>query len=53
MTGLGVSEEEARYYEDEFKSGRSLVAVKAAGRYDEVRARLQDLGAYDIEKRPS
>ena len=51
LTGLGVSEEEARYYEDEFKSGRSLVAVKAGDRYAEVRTRLRDLGAYDIERR--
>ena len=51
LTGLGVSEEDAKYYDDEFKAGRSLVAVKAAGRYDEVRSRLQELGAYDVERR--
>ena len=51
LTGLGVSEEDAQYYEGEFKAGRSLVAVKAAGRYDEVRTRLRGLGAYDIENR--
>jgi len=51
LTGLGVSDDEARYYEGEFKSGRSLVAVKAGGRYDEVRARLHELGAYDVERR--
>jgi hypothetical protein len=51
LTGLGVSEDEARYYESEFKSGRSLVAVKAGGRVEEVRTRLRELGAYDIERR--
>ena len=53
LTGLGVSDEEAQYYEGEFKAGRSLVAVKAAGRYEEVRARLRELGAYDVENRPA
>ncbi len=51
LTSLGVSDEDAKYYEDEFKSGRSLVAVKAEGRYDEVRERLRSLGAYDVETR--
>ena len=51
LTGLGVSDEDAKYYEDEFKSGRSLVAVKAEGRYDEVRSRLRELGAQDVESR--
>jgi hypothetical protein len=51
LTGLGVSDDEARYYENEFKSGRSLVAVRAEGRYGEVRDRLRQLGAYDIERR--
>ena len=32
MQGLGVSEDEARFYEREFQSGRAIVAVKAAHR---------------------
>lgn len=51
LTGLGVSEDDAKYYEGEFNAGRSLVAVKAAGRYEEVRSRLRELGAYDTEQR--
>lgn len=51
LASLGVSDEDAKYYEEEFKSGRSLVAVKAEGRYDEVRDRLHALGAYDVERR--
>jgi hypothetical protein len=51
LTGLGVSDDDAKYYEGEFKAGRSLVAVKASGRYDEVQARLRELGAYDTEQR--
>ena len=48
---MGVPEEEARYYEGEFKSGRTLVTVKADGRYDEAYAILQRAGAYDFETR--
>jgi uncharacterized protein (TIGR02271 family) len=48
---MGVPEEEARYYDDEFKAGRTVVTVKADGRYDEARAILQRLGAYDYEAR--
>jgi len=49
LTGLGIPEDEARYYEGEFKSGRTLVTVKAGGRYDEASRMLRDAGAYDIE----
>jgi uncharacterized protein (TIGR02271 family) len=51
LIGLGIPEDEARYYEDEFKEGRILVTVKADGRYDEARALLRRAGAYDIEDR--
>ena len=53
LTSLGVSEEDAKYYEGEFKSGRTLVAVKAVGRYNEASRILRDLGAYDVESRGS
>jgi len=32
LVGLGVPEEEARFYEGEFKSGRTLVTVKAGAK---------------------
>jgi uncharacterized protein (TIGR02271 family) len=51
LIGLGVPEEEAEYYETEFKSGRTIVTVKADGRYDEAYAILQRNGAFDFEKR--
>jgi uncharacterized protein (TIGR02271 family) len=41
-------EEEAQYYEGEFKSGRTLVTVKAGQRYDDARSILQRDGAYDV-----
>ena len=36
LTGLGISEDEARFYEKEFSEGRAIVAVKPHGRYQEA-----------------
>jgi uncharacterized protein (TIGR02271 family) len=47
LIGLGIPEEEARYYEGEFKSGRTLVTIKADGRYDEGLAVVRRHGGYD------
>ncbi len=44
LTGLGMSEEEARFYEKAFTSGRALVAVKAGFRRAEATRILQRLG---------
>jgi len=49
LVGLGIPEEDAQYYEGEFKSGRILVTVKADGRYDEAWAILHRHGAYNRE----
>jgi len=46
LIDLGVPEEEARYYETEFRSGRILVTVKADGRYNEARAIMERFGAH-------
>ena len=51
LIGLGIPEEEATYYEGEFKSGRTLVTVQAPGRYEEVRDVLRRYGAYDHANR--
>ncbi|HEY1378864.1 MAG TPA: YsnF/AvaK domain-containing protein [Gemmataceae bacterium] len=48
LIGLGIPEEEARYYEGEVKAGRTLVTVKADGRYDEAVAILRRFGSYDM-----
>jgi hypothetical protein len=48
LVGMGVPEDEARYYEDEFHGGRTLVTVKADGRYDEAVRILRRHGAYDV-----
>ncbi len=53
LIGLGIPEEEARYYEGEVKAGRTLVTVKADGRYDEAVAVLRRFGSYDMASRPA
>jgi uncharacterized protein (TIGR02271 family) len=47
LTKLGVPEEEARYYQEEFEAGRTLVIVKAANRQREAADILHQYGAYD------
>jgi uncharacterized protein (TIGR02271 family) len=51
LAGMGVPEEEAEYYEGEARSGRTLVTVRADGRYDQAQRILRQNGAYDIESR--
>jgi len=45
LIGLGVPEEEARYYEGEVKAGRTLVTVKADGRAGEAWMIMHKYGA--------
>src|SRR5260221_8604350 len=52
LIGLGIPEEEAEFYEAEFKAGRTIVTVKADGRNDEAWSILRRNGAYDIVNRP-
>jgi hypothetical protein len=47
LVGLGIPEEEAHYYEGEFKSGRTLVSIRAVGRYDEAMAVVRRHHGYD------
>jgi hypothetical protein len=47
LVGLGIPEDEAKYYEGEFKSGRTIVTVKADDRYDEAWSILHSHGAYN------
>lgn len=48
LAGLGMSEDEAEYYEGELKQGRILVTVRPEGRYEEAQSILRQFGAYDI-----
>jgi len=47
LVGLGIPEDEAGYYEQEVKSGRTLVTVNADGRSDEAWNILMRWGAYN------
>lgn len=49
LTGMGVPEDEAKYYENEFSQGRAIVTVKAGARYTEAREVLMRHGAYDVD----
>jgi hypothetical protein len=51
LVGLGIPEEEAKFYEGEFHAGRTLVTVQAPGRYEEAREILHKHGAYNVETR--
>src|SRR5215203_3666433 len=51
LTEMDVPEDEARYYDEEFRGGRTIFTVRAGTHYDEARRILADHGAYDIEHR--
>lgn len=51
LTGMGVPEEEARYYQGEFEAGRTIVTVKAGDREQEAVGILRRNGAYDAGTR--
>jgi len=53
LIGLGIPEEEAQFYENEFKAGRYIVTVKADGRLEEARAILRRHGGYDRSTAPA
>jgi hypothetical protein len=47
LVGMGIPEEEAHYYEEEFKLGRYIVTVKAEGRQSEVLTIFRRNGAVE------
>ncbi len=51
LVGLGVPEEEARYYEGEVTGGRTIVTVRADDRAPQAWDILARHGAYDYENR--
>ena len=51
LIGMGIPREEADYYEQEVRGGRTLVTVRAGGRMSEADAILHEHGAYDVEHR--
>jgi hypothetical protein len=47
LTGAGVPEDEARYYDTEFRQGGIVVTVQARGRYDEAHDIMHEYGGRD------
>ena len=50
LTGMGLSQEQARSYHREVEAGRAIVTVEADGRYSEALAILADNGARDVTR---
>lgn len=53
LMGVGVPEDQAKFYEDEFNAGRPLITVQADGRSDKAWTIMQQHGAYNAHTRPS
>jgi hypothetical protein len=53
MTSLGLSEEDANYYQHEFETGRVIVTVKVSERAQEALDLLRNAGAYNSSTRPA
>jgi uncharacterized protein (TIGR02271 family) len=49
LIGLGIPEEEAKYYDEEFRAGRTVVTVQAFGRQGEARSILQQAGGRSMD----
>lgn len=53
LLGMGLSTEEAEYYEGEFRQGRTVITVHSRGRTAEARMIMDRFGAYDYTSRPA
>ena len=51
LTNMGLSQDEASYYENEYQSGHTVVAVQANGREQDAVSILQTNGAYSYGSR--
>lgn len=51
LIGLGMTKEEAEYYESEVRAGRAIVTVNAGTRWSEARNIMETYGGYDMESR--
>jgi uncharacterized protein (TIGR02271 family) len=49
LIGLGIPEEEANYYDQEFRAGRTVVTVQAKSRSTEARSILQQAGGRSMD----
>lgn len=51
LVGLGIPEQDAKYYDAQLAIGRTLVTVRADGRYDDAMNILFDHGAVQVSPR--
>ncbi len=51
LTNMGVSNDEAQYYDNEYTNGRTIVSVNAGSRAEEAKAILDSHGAYNYATR--
>jgi hypothetical protein len=52
LMGIGVPEDEAKIYEEEFKAGYPIITVQPGDRKDEAWQIMHQHGAYDAHTRP-
>jgi len=52
LTNMGLSDEEAQYYSNEYNNGNTILIVRAAGRETEAMNVLRQYGAYNAETEP-
>jgi len=50
MSGLGYSEEEARFHEQKFHEGKAIVAGKPGNRWEQATEVIRRHGGYDIQR---
>ncbi|HEX2473866.1 MAG TPA: YsnF/AvaK domain-containing protein [Lacipirellulaceae bacterium] len=53
LIGMGLSKEEAEFYEGEVKAGRTIVTVTAGARREDAMRILRQFGAYDSSNKGS
>ena len=51
LAGLGADEDEAKFYDEEFRAGRPVMTVDAGDRHDEANEILRRGGGYDYASR--
>ena len=51
LVGLGIPEDEAKYYDQQFREGRTLMTVRADDRYSDASDIIRRRRGYDFETR--
>lgn len=51
LTGMGVAEAQARFYEREVQAGQALLVVRGGPHFERARTLARNLGGHDVETR--